>query len=183
MLFYLFQRLGRTRAQHVDFGTVDARCRSPRRRGGSEGSETWSHGLAEELHMHPTPSFTRHLNRGAANRWARRNAYEVLWIRDRADWHLRDTLRRPWRGLDHAAGDANSECKNAPWHVKRYRRVDAWVCGLEHLRSECLERTLLEADQCHVLPSPWTTAGSLRPARNAAQPKPPSGLTFPTTRG
>ena len=137
-----------------------------------EGSETWSHGLAEELHMHPTPSFTRHLNRGAANRWARRNAYEVLWIRDRADLafagHASQALGAALI-MQQAMQIPNA--KNAPWHVKRYRRVDAWVCGLEHLRSECLERTPLQADQCHVLPLPlddrWFTAP--RAERRAAQ--------------
>ena len=59
-----------------------------------EGSETWSHGLAEELHMHPTPSFTRHLNRGAANRWARRMLTKSYGFGTGRIWHLRDTLRR-----------------------------------------------------------------------------------------
>lgn len=131
-----------------------------------EGSETWSHGLAEELHMHPTPSFSRHLNRGAANRWARGKSFDVLWIRDRADLafagHASEALGA---ALIMQQAMQIPSAKNAPWHVRRYRRVDAWVCGLEHLRRECLERTPLEADQCHVLPLPlddrWFSTPSL----------------------
>ena len=44
--------------------------------------------------------------------------------------------------------------KKAPWHWLRYRRVDAWVCGLQHLKAECLARTPIDEARCHVLPLP-----------------------------
>jgi len=44
--------------------------------------------------------------------------------------------------------------KKTPWHWLRYRRVDAWVCGLHHLKAECLERTPIDEVRCHVLPLP-----------------------------
>jgi glycosyltransferase involved in cell wall biosynthesis len=47
-----------------------------------------------------------------------------------------------------------TRAKKAPWHWLRYRRVDAWVCGLDHLKAECLGRTPLDEARCHVLPLP-----------------------------
>lgn len=130
-----------------------------------EDSKTWTHALDEDLNTSPTPSFSKHLSRGAANRWARNRSCDILWIRDRADLafagHASHALSA---ALIMQQAMQIPSSKNSPWHVQRYRRVDAWVCGLEHLRRECLERTPLEADQCHVLPLPlddrWFTSPS-----------------------
>ena len=137
-----------------------------------EGSETWLHGIHEKLNMNAIPSFSRHLNRGAANRWARGRSHDILWVRDRADLAFAGHASKAMgAALIMQQAMQIPQAKNAPWHVKRYRRVDAWVCGLEHLRRECLERTPLAADQCHVLPLPldecWFTAP--RTERHQAQ--------------
>lgn len=137
-----------------------------------EGSKTWEHGLEQGLTTHASPPFSKHLNRGAANRWARGKSSDVLWIRDRADLafagHAAQALGA---ALVMQQAMQIPKAKNAPWHVRRFRRVDAWVCGLEHLRRECLARTPLKADQCHVLPLPlddrWFTTAPLQ--RHQAQ--------------
>ena len=145
-----------------------------------EGSETWAHGLNEGLIMNPTPSFSRNLNRGAANRWARGKSFDILWIRDRADLAFAGHAAQAMGAalvMQQAMQIPNA--KNAPWHVRRYRRVDAWVCGLEHLRRECLERTPLEAEQCHVLPLPLDEKWFTSPALHRHQAQIELGLDLP----
>ena len=44
--------------------------------------------------------------------------------------------------------------KNMPWHWLRYRRVDAWVAGLDWLKAECIAKTPMSEHRCHVLPLP-----------------------------
>lgn len=145
-----------------------------------EGSETWLKGLNEGLDMHRTPSFSRHLNRGAANRWARGKQADVMWIRDRADLafagHASQALGA---ALIMQQAMQIPSAKNAPWHMRRYRRVDAWVCGLEHLRQECLERTPLEADRCHVLPLPLDDRWFTSPVVESLQAQTQLGLSLP----
>ena len=145
-----------------------------------EGSETWLKGLNEGLDMHRTPSFSRHLNRGAANRWARGKQADVMWIRDRADLafagHASQALGA---SLIMQQAMQIPSAKNAPWHMRRYRRVDAWVCGLEHLRQECLERTPLEADRCHVLPLPLDDRWFTSPVVESLQAQTQLGLSLP----
>lgn len=120
-----------------------------------EGSETWKEGLRQGLDMHPAPSFPKHLNQRSAQRWARDKKAEVLWIRDRADLAFAGHAAQAMgAALIMQQAMQIPRKKNAPWHARRYRLVDAWVCGLEHLRQEGLERTPLWADQCHVLPLP-----------------------------
>ena len=55
--------------------------------------------------------------------------------------------------------------KNALGIGLRYRRVDAWVTGLEWLKTECIAKTPMSEQRCHVLPLPlderWFTTKSI----------------------
>ena len=145
-----------------------------------EGSPTWKQGHQKGMNMHPAPSFTKHLNRMTAQRWARGKHADVLWIRDRADLGFTGQAAQAMgAALIMQQAMQIPQTKNTPWHVRRYRRVDAWVCGLEHLRQECLARTPLLADQCHVLPLPLDQRWFDTPASDRVQSRISIGLTLP----
>ena len=131
------------------------------------GTTTWQQGLDWGLNLSPAPALPSFAARRHARRWAKGRQADVVWIRDRRDL--------AWSGhLAHALGAALvmqqamqiPRPKKAPWHRLRYRRVDAWVTGLQWLKDQCIAQTPIPEQRCHVLPLPlderWFTTPQQR---------------------
>lgn len=105
--------------------------------------------------MSPAPDVSSGKLKAPVSTWTRGKRFDVLWIRDRRDLAF---AGRAVRGLGAALVMQQAmqipRAKKAPWHWLRYHRVDAWVCGLQHLKAECLARTPMDEARCHVLPLP-----------------------------
>ena len=105
---------------------------------------------------------------------------DVVWIRDRQDlvWggHLASALDA---ALVMQQAMQIPRAKNMPWHWLRYRRVDAWVAGLDWLKAECIAKTPMTEHRCHVLPLPlderWFTTNSI----NKSKARQSLGLKLP----
>ena len=119
------------------------------------GSRSWHQALAWGLSLSPAPDLSSGMLKAPVSTWTRGKRFDVLWIRDRRDLAF---AGRAVRGLGAALVMQQAmqipRAKKAPWHWLRYRRVDAWVCGLQHLKAECLARTPIQEARCHVLPLP-----------------------------
>jgi glycosyltransferase involved in cell wall biosynthesis len=129
-------------------------------------SPTLKHAEKSGLDAAAAPEFSALSSRLAGRRWGRKRQADILWIRDRRDLDFgRHAAREMNAALVMQQAMQIPRTKNQPWHLKRYRAVDAWVCGLEHLKHECLDRTPLLEEQCHVLPLPldsrWFEAGEM----------------------
>ena len=131
------------------------------------GTTTWQQGLDWGLNLSPAPALPSFAARRHARRWAKGRQADVVWIRDRRDL--------AWSGhLAHALGAALvmqqamqiPRSKKAPWHRLRYRRVDAWVTGLQWLKDQCIAQTPIPEQRCHILPLPlderWFTTPQQR---------------------
>ena len=119
------------------------------------GSPSWLQGLEWGLSLSPAPDVASGRLKGEVSTWTRGRQFDVLWIRDRRDLAFAGRVaRRLGAALVMQQAMQIPRAKKAPWHWLRYRRVDAWVCGLQHLRAECLARTPIEEARCHVLPLP-----------------------------
>ena len=129
------------------------------------GTPAWQQALDWGLPINPAPSLPAFAKRRHAKQWAKGKQADVVWIRDRRDL--------AWSGhVAHALGASLvmqqamqiPRSKKAPWHWVRYRRVDAWVTGLEWLKTECIVRTSMDEERCHVLPLPlderWFTTAA-----------------------
>ena len=117
------------------------------------GSQSWLQGLEWELSLTPTPDVLSRSLRGLASTWIPRQQCDVLWIRDRRDLAFAGRVSRNLgAALVMQQAMQIPHVKKAPWHWLRYRRVDAWVCGLQQLKAECLARTPIDEARCHVLP-------------------------------
>ena len=118
-------------------------------------SKSWEQGAKMELDMSPAPASSRAWFGGTARRWAKGRACDILWIRDRRDLGFAGMAAKAL-GASMIMQQAMQipKPKKAPWHWLRQRHVDAWVCGLHHLKEECLARTTIEEARCHVLPLP-----------------------------
>lgn len=145
-----------------------------------EASPSWTEGHEASLDMLPSPQFSRYVNSATARRWARGQQAEVMWIRDPRDLAFAGNAAQAMGAalVVQQAMQIPRE-KNAPWHAKRYRRVDAWVSGVEHLRQESLGRTPLVADQCHVLPLPLDERWFATPTQTRASAREGLGLNLP----
>ena len=119
------------------------------------GSQSWLQGLEWGLSLSPAPDMSSGTLKGQISTWTRGKGFDVLWIRDRRDLAF---AGRAARGLGASLVMQQAmqipRAKKAPWHWLRYRRVDAWVCGLHYLKAECLARTPIQEARCHVLPLP-----------------------------
>lgn len=105
--------------------------------------------------MSPAPDVSSGMLKGPVSTWTRGKRFDVLWIRDRRDLAFAGRVaRRLGAALVMQQAMQIPRAKKAPWHWLRYRRVDAWVCGLQHLKAECLSRTPIQEARCHVLPLP-----------------------------
>ena len=119
------------------------------------GSPSWLQGLQWGLSLSPAPDVSSGKMKGQVPIWTGGRPFDVLWIRDRRDLGFAGRVaRRLGAALVMQQAMQIPRAKKAPWHWLRYRRVDAWVCGLQHLRAECLARTPIEEARCHVLPLP-----------------------------
>ena len=119
------------------------------------GSQSWLQGLEWGLSLSPAPDVSSGMLKGQISTWARGRQFDVLWIRDRRDLAFAGRVARRWgAALVMQQAMQILHVKKAPWHWLRYRRVDAWVCGLLHLKAECLARTPIDEARCHVLPLP-----------------------------
>ena len=119
------------------------------------GSPSWLQGLEWGLSLSPAPGVSSGTLKGQLSTWTRGRQFDVLWIRDRRDLAFAGRVaRRLGAALVMQQAMQIPRAKKAPWHWLRYRRVDAWVCGLQHLRAECLARTPIDEARCHVLPLP-----------------------------
>ena len=119
------------------------------------GSQSWLQGLEWKLSLTPAPDVSSGTLKGRASTWASEKRCDVLWIRDRRDLAFAGRAARSLGAvLVMQQAMQITRAKKAPWHWLRYRRVDAWVCGLDHLKAECLGRTPLDEARCHVLPLP-----------------------------
>ena len=80
---------------------------------------------------------------------------DLIWIRDRRDLKWSGHLARALgAALVMQQAMQIPRPKNMPWHWLRYRRVDAWVAGLDWLKAECIAKTPMSERRCHVLPLP-----------------------------
>lgn len=119
------------------------------------GSQSWLQGLDWGLSLSPAPDVSSGTMKGHVSSWTRGKRHDVLWIRDRRDLAFAGRAARKWgAALVMQQAMQIPRAKKAPWHWLRYRRVDAWVCGLQHLKTECLVRTPIDEARCHVLPLP-----------------------------
>ena len=119
------------------------------------GSQSWLQGLEWGLSLSPAPDVSSGPVKGQVSTWTRGKRFDVLWIRDRRDLAIAGRAARGWgSALVMQQAMQIPRAKKAPWHWLRYHRVDAWVCGLQHLKAECLARTPMDEARCHVLPLP-----------------------------
>lgn len=119
------------------------------------GSRSWLQGLEWGLPLSPAPDVSSGTLKGHASTWTRGKRFDVLWIRDRRDLAFSGRAARSLgAALVMQQAMQIPRAKNAPWQWLRYRRVDTWVCGLQHLKAECLARTPIDEARCHVLPLP-----------------------------
>ena len=136
------------------------------------GTPAWQQGLDWGLSMVSAPPISKIGGKRHAGVWARGMKADVIWIRDRRDleWagHLANSLGA---ALVMQQAMQIPRPKKMPWHLLRYRRVDAWVTGLEWLKRECITKTPISEHRCHVLPLPlderWFTTKAV--AKNEAQ--------------
>ena len=154
------------------------------------GTLAWRQGLEWGLSLIPAPSISKTGGKRHARSWARGRKADVVWIRDRRDldWggHLANAL-----GAAFVMQQAMQipRPKNMPWHWIRYRRVDAWVAGLDWLKAECVAKTPMPEHRCHVLSLPlderWFTTKSInkREARKSLGMKLPEGVFLMGTVG
>ena len=133
------------------------------------GSQSWLQGLEWGLSLTPAPDVLSRSLRVQASTWIPRKRCDVLWIRDRRDLAFAGRVSRNLgAALVMQQAMQIPRAKKAPWHWLRYRRVDAWVCGLQQLKAECLARTPIDEARCHVLPLPlddrWFAPAEVRSA-------------------
>ncbi|MGB2135647.1 MAG: glycosyltransferase family 4 protein, partial [Flavobacteriales bacterium] len=132
-------------------------------------------------HVASAPDFSTLTSRLAGRRWGRKRQADILWIRDRRDLDFgRYAAREMNAALVMQQAMQIPRAKNQPWHLKRYQAVDAWVCGLEHLKDECLERTPLLPEQCYVLPLPLDARWFEDPAVSMQAAREALGLQVPS---
>ena len=144
------------------------------------GTLAWQEGLDWGLSLIPAPSISRTDGKRHARSWARGRKADVVWIRDRRDlvWggHLANSLGA---ALVMQQAMQIPKAKNMPWHWLRYRRVDAWVAGLDWLKTECIAKTPMSEQRCHVLRLPlderWFTTKSM----NKIEARQSLGLKLP----
>ena len=154
------------------------------------GTLAWQQGIEWGLSLIPAPSISRTEGKRRARSWARGRKADVVWIRDRRDldWggHLANALGA---ALVMQQAMQIPRPKNMPWHWVRYRRVDAWVAGLDWLKAECIAKTPMSKHRCHVLPLPlderWFTTMSFdkREARQSLGLKLPEEVFLMGTVG
>ena len=154
------------------------------------GTLAWQQGLDWGLSLIPAPSISKTGGKRHARSWARGRKADVVWIRDRRDldWggHLANALGA---ALVMQQAMQIPRPKNMPWHWVRYRRVDAWVSGLDWLKTECIAKTPMSEHRCHVLPLPlderWFTTKSIdkREARQSLGLKLPQDVFLMGTVG
>ena len=117
------------------------------------GTLTWQLGLEWGLTL--SPSISKRQQAKARENWAQGRTADLIWIRDRRDLKWSGHLARALgAALVMQQAMQIPRPKNMPWHWLRYRRVDAWVAGLDWLKAECIAKTPMSERRCHVLPLP-----------------------------
>ena len=144
------------------------------------GTLAWAKGLEWGLSLIPAPSISKTGGKRHAQSWARGRKADVVWIRDRRDldWggHLANALGA---ALVMQQGMQIPRPKNMPWHWLRYRRVDAWVAGLDWLKAECIAKTPMSEHRCHVLPLPLDERWFTTLSTNKTEARQSLGLKLP----
>ena len=105
---------------------------------------------------------------------------DVLWIRAPRDLDLagRACRHSPTKLLMQQAMQIGRP-KTFFWHQRRYRSVDAWVCGLHALEERTLALTPLVGRQTHVIPLPLEDAWFDTPQRSKMEARERLGLHLP----
>lgn len=118
-------------------------------------SKCWEQALRWGLVLSPTPAVLAGRTARQAKTWAKDKQADVVWIRDGRDLDFAGVVSRALgAALVMQQAMQIPRRKKAPWHYVRYRRVDAWVSGLNYLKTQCVSRTPITDECCHVLPLP-----------------------------
>ena len=149
--------------------------------GAVQGTPTWEEAIRRNLSPHPVSHHPRRATVSDVRRMRQRMAgNDVLWIRAPRDLDLagRACRHSPTKLLMQQAMQIGRP-KTFFWHQRRYRSVDAWVCGLHALEERTLALTPLVGRQTHVIPLPLEEAWFDTPQRSKMEAREKLGLHLP----
>ncbi len=149
--------------------------------GAVEGTPTWEEATLKKLSPHSVPHHPRRATVSDVRRMRQRmEGADVVWIRAPRDLDLvsRACRHSPTKLLMQQAMQIGRP-KTFFWHQRRYRSVDAWVCGLHALEERTLALTPLVGHQTHVIPLPLEDVWFDTPHRAKEDARKDLGLDLP----